>query len=174
MIANVRGALFYHVTLSLYYCGGGGQQAHSRNYANAEWKKSDVGRVKAMIFDESRRHAHTLDLCKPNRSLDSPTGGEGDGGEEEVDAGVADDVNDSFEDPAADTSEEVSHPTTPAPPPEEPPCHGWSVQKTHQLTPGTRHIGVLAMWIQNQKNKIKKTLYDFGYASELQAAMMTC
>ena len=51
MIANVRGALFYHVTLFLYYCGGGGQQAHSRNYANAEWKKSDVGRVKAMIED---------------------------------------------------------------------------------------------------------------------------
>jgi len=48
MIANVRGALFYHVTLSLYYCGGGGQQAYSRNYANAEWKKSDVGRVEAM------------------------------------------------------------------------------------------------------------------------------
>jgi len=51
MIANVRGALFYHVTLFLYYCGGGGQQAYSRNYANAEWKKSDVGRVKAMIED---------------------------------------------------------------------------------------------------------------------------
>jgi len=54
------------------------------------------------------------------KSSDSPAGGEGDGGEEEVDAGGADDVNDSFEDPAVDTSEEVSDPTTPAPPPEEP------------------------------------------------------
>ena len=51
MIANVRGALFYHITLSLYYSGGGCQQAYSRNYANAEWKKSDVGRVKTMIED---------------------------------------------------------------------------------------------------------------------------